>query len=277
MAGDCVATAVSVSGQLTHSSPSHPTSNASGWQDILTGSTEFCTLAGESVSDLLAEVEAMESLSGLATPTSIMNCGGEFTEGSKMRVSVLWRDLAPEPGKGDALSSSGDLRVPMVTDEPLGNAREMLLICKKDVVCILPQALKQRETENRVRKHRNQLGSSPGKCKHGLGRIEQGGANTGWGGGQGIAQGNTSIHPGTPAGAMLESQLRYGGDRFIGPRDRGFQNRDVGFGRGRFQWNRQTYGNGGGSFRPSPKGQRVCKYYESGYCKKGASCGYLHP
>ncbi|BBH07998.1 DNA-binding protein [Prunus dulcis] len=83
MAGDCVTTAVSVSGQLTHSSPSHPTSNASGWQDILTGSTEFCTLAGESVSDLLAEVEAMESLSGLATPTSIMNCGGEFTEGSK--------------------------------------------------------------------------------------------------------------------------------------------------------------------------------------------------
>ena len=51
--------------------------------DQFTEPTEFCTLPDESVSDLLAEVEAMETLSSLATPTSIMNCQGDFTEGSK--------------------------------------------------------------------------------------------------------------------------------------------------------------------------------------------------
>ncbi|ONH97021.1 hypothetical protein PRUPE_7G165000 [Prunus persica] len=314
MAGDCVATAVSVSGQLTHSSPSHPTSNASGWQDILTGSTEFCTLAGESVSDLLAEVEAMESLSGLATPTSIMNCGGEFTEGSKNEsISSVEGFSPPDPGKGDALSSSGDLRVPMVTDEPLGecqgNAVDLQKGCgvhsstsaevegdrKPSDVSVnqweagpeIQNTAPPKEnwdiasTDNHWKARSESTETSweaaQGNANMGWGGSEQGGANTGWGGGQGIAQGNTSINPGTPAGAMLESQSRYGGDRFIGPRDRGFQNRDIGFGRGRFQWNRQTYGNGGGSFRPPPKSQRVCKYYESGYCKKGASCGYLHP
>ncbi|TQD74755.1 hypothetical protein C1H46_039704 [Malus baccata] len=84
--------------------------------------TEFCTLPDESVSDLLAEVEAMETLSSLATSTSIMNCQGDFTEGSKNDSfsSVDGFSPAPDPGKGDALSSTGDLRVSMAMDEPLG-------------------------------------------------------------------------------------------------------------------------------------------------------------
>ncbi|KAL8151987.1 hypothetical protein V2J09_021795 [Rumex salicifolius] len=44
-------------------------------------------------------------------------------------------------------------------------------------------------------------------------------------------------------------------------------------------WGRQSSfssggGGGGGGFN---RGQRVCKFYESGYCKKGALCNYLHP
>ncbi|KAJ0845330.1 putative chromatin regulator PHD family [Helianthus annuus] len=36
-------------------------------------------------------------------------------------------------------------------------------------------------------------------------------------------------------------------------------------------------GGSGGNLKPPAKGQRVCRFYESGRCKKGASCNYLHP
>ncbi|KAL6224527.1 hypothetical protein ACLB2K_003382 [Fragaria x ananassa] len=427
---DFVAAPVSVNGQLTEPIPSHPTSNASSWQEILTETNEFCTLAAdESVSDLLAEVEAMESLCGLATPTSIMHCGGEFTEGSKNDscCSVEGFSPAPEPGKGDALSSTCDLQLPseaMVTDEPLGVSQASILdlqqtsgVCSStspelqgdrkpsDVavkeleanvsvdqleageiktaapskecwdmsstddpwkarlestgasieavqgntntkwegsdpggtkVLDLQQmtgVLSSKSTEAERKPSNvsvnqldanvsvNQLepgdipmtapskeswcmsatdnpwkarlesrdasceaiqgnvnagwGGDQGSTNRGWGGPDPGSANVGWRGGQGSIQGNTVINSGAPAGGMWEGQSRYGGDR----RGRGFPNRDVGFGRGRFAGDRQaSYGNrNGGSFRQPPRGQRVCKYYESGYCKKGASCSYLHP
>ncbi|GAB2260052.1 hypothetical protein Droror1_Dr00010907 [Drosera rotundifolia] len=68
-----------------------------------------------------------------------------------------------------------------------------------------------------------------------------------------------------------------------GPKDRGGHHGvDLGSGRNnntRGSWNRQgSFGREGGSSRPhTPKGQRICKFYESGYCRKGASCNYLHP
>ncbi|CAN6680430.1 unnamed protein product [Malus baccata var. baccata] len=316
--------------------------------DQFTEPTEFCTLPDESVSDLLAEVEAMETLTSLANSTSIMNCRGEFTEGSKNGSisSVDGFSPAPDPGKGDALSSTGDLRGSMAADEPLGvrqgNALDLsstgdlqvsmetekpVGICQGNALDLQNRSgvhsstspgmegdrkysdvsVNQFEAGTEIRttapsdiastdNHWNGRSESTGRsweavqpvprnANMGWGGPDQGSVNLGWGGGQGITHGNTSIHPGhqLPARGMWESQPRYGEERFFSPRDRGFQNRDLGIGRGRFGWNRQTlYGNGngngnGGSFRPPPKGQRVCKYYESGHCKKGASCGYLHP
>ncbi|XP_024180941.1 zinc finger CCCH domain-containing protein 44 isoform X2 [Rosa chinensis] len=449
MPSDYVAAPVSVSGQLTEPIPSHPTSIASSWQEILTETNEFCTLAAdESVSDLLAEVEAMESLCGLATPTSTMNCGGEFTEGSK-NDSISSEEgfsPAPEPGKGDALSSTCDLQLSeaMVTDEPLGARQASILDLQQrsgvhsstspelhgdrkpsDVsvneleanasvdrleanvsvdqleanVSVdqmeageIPTTAPSKEcwdmssTDNpwkaRLESRKTSLeavqgninanwgGSDPGgtnvldlqqnsgvhsststevrrkpsnvsvnqleanvsvnqlepgeiqitapskeswdmstadnpwkprlesretSCEAVQGNVnagwggdrgstnmgwrgpDPGSANVGWRGGQGTIQGNT----GASAGGMWEGQSRYGGDKSSGPRGRGFPSRDnIGFGKGRFVGNRQALygnGNGGGSFRPPPRGQRVCKYHESGYCKKGASCSYLHP
>ncbi|KAH9625986.1 hypothetical protein KSS87_008665 [Heliosperma pusillum] len=54
---------------------------------------------------------------------------------------------------------------------------------------------------------------------------------------------------------------------------------DSGFGKSRpISWNRQSsFGAGGVPSRPPLRGQRVCKFHESGYCKRGASCKYLHP
>uniref|UniRef100_A0A5B7BZQ5 Putative zinc finger CCCH domain-containing protein 19-like n=1 Tax=Davidia involucrata TaxID=16924 RepID=A0A5B7BZQ5_DAVIN len=92
--------------------------------------------------------------------------------------------------------------------------------------------------------------------------------------------GNANPGWGAPAGnpGMWGSEQQRNGDRFSGQRDRGSQGGDSGFGGGR-PWNRQSsFGRGGqgGSSRSLLRGQRVCVYHESGHCKKGASCDYLH-
>ncbi|GAA0143652.1 hypothetical protein LIER_04285 [Lithospermum erythrorhizon] len=91
-----------------HNSPSHITSNVTSWH----GETiEFTTLAEESVSDLLAEVDAMESRTGLGSPTSTMRCGDEMKGFKNDCFSIDDLDLTLDPGKGDAWSSTGDIQV----------------------------------------------------------------------------------------------------------------------------------------------------------------------
>ncbi|KAI3726536.1 hypothetical protein L1987_66334 [Smallanthus sonchifolius] len=82
-------------------------------------------------------------------------------------------------------------------------------------------------------------------------------------------------------------QQTYGGERFNinSPRERSYRVEDSGYSRNSKPWVRQSSfggggsgsGNGGGYSRAPPKGQRVCRFYESGRCKKGASCNYWHP
>ncbi|KAL2348582.1 hypothetical protein Fmac_002582 [Flemingia macrophylla] len=91
--------------------------------------TWLCSIFGEandleeSVSDLLAEVEAMETRGGgggLESPTSIMKCGEELADGSITDCLSFADEFSPmlEAGKGDALSSSGDLHLPSQTTTP---------------------------------------------------------------------------------------------------------------------------------------------------------------
>ncbi|XP_031271655.1 zinc finger CCCH domain-containing protein 19-like isoform X1 [Pistacia vera] len=107
-------------------------------------------------------------------------------------------------------------------------------------------------------------------------------ANPGWvAPGQGPAPGNANPGWGAPTGnsGMWGGEQKNGGDRFSGQRDRTPQGGDPGYGGGR-HWNRQSpFGNRGGgdsSRPPFNKGQRVCKFHESGHCKKGSQCDYLH-
>ncbi|KAL8231059.1 hypothetical protein R6Q57_000837 [Mikania cordata] len=78
-------------------------------------------------------------------------------------------------------------------------------------------------------------------------------------------------------------QQAYSGERFNinSPRERSYRVEDSGYSRNGKPWVRQSSfgsgGSGGGYSRAPPKGQRICKFYESGRCKKGASCNYLHP
>ncbi|KAG4987980.1 hypothetical protein JHK84_030562 [Glycine max] len=290
-----------------HNPPSPPACNTSTWQAIIGEPNDF----DESVSDLLAEVEAMESLGGLESPTSIMKCGEDLTEGSKNDCLSFVAELSPilDAGKGDALSSTGDLNLPShptAAEEPLRQA---------DVHHHHHQRISAEDssrsskvevgTKNGVSGNQWDSGSenspivpSPGtlglaidttwrlgleNTHLGWSGIDQGNANVGWGVGQTAVQENrsSSSYTSTVTPGLGDSQTRYGSDRFSVSRDRGFQGhgRESGFSRSRIPYNRQpSYGVGnGGSYRPLPKGQRVCKFYESGYCKKGASCDYWHP
>jgi hypothetical protein len=320
MVSDHAATPTSISEQLTHSSPLEPASNASSWPEIGTEPTEFCSLVDESVSDLLAEVEAMESLNGLPSPTSIMNCGDTLTEDSKNDCISPLDGFSPvfDPGKGDALSSTGDLQVhsqSTVTEEPHGVCQADVLGPQKRSTGHSPISMEvegdARASDISVNQWEGGSGSdiqptrlstaswdiaapdttwrvgsestatsweaAQGSANFGWGGLDQRSINIGCGTGQLATQDRISMNVGASAGnpGVWGTHSRYGGDRSSSPRDRGFQGRDW----GRGMWNRQSYvgGNGGGSFRPPPKGQRVCKFYESGYCRKGSSCGYLHP
>ncbi|XP_052287555.1 zinc finger CCCH domain-containing protein 44 isoform X4 [Citrus sinensis] len=131
MASDHAATPTSGSCQPTHSSPSHPSSNAASWQAMVVPEPdEFTTLGDESVSDLLAEVEAMESLNRFASPTSDMRCGMEFSPENDCFSPIGGLSPTPDAGKSDALSSSSDLQVhshSTVTDEPIGVSQAEVL------------------------------------------------------------------------------------------------------------------------------------------------------
>ncbi|KAJ4876894.1 zinc finger CCCH domain-containing protein 44-like [Raphanus sativus] len=85
------------------------------WQPIVTGPDE----CGESVSDLLAEVEAMESQKCLPSPTSTYRGpGGE---------SAINDSFSPDEGhspaldvsKGDSMSSTNDLQMHLRTNNPV--------------------------------------------------------------------------------------------------------------------------------------------------------------
>ncbi|XP_074264396.1 uncharacterized protein LOC141586899 [Silene latifolia] len=90
------------------------------------------------------------------------------------------------------------------------------------------------------------------------------------------------VGPGTRASQTSPRYTSRNGGRHAVPKDSKSHHHhgvDSGFGKSRpISYNRQSsFGVGGVPSRPPLRGQRVCKFHESGYCKRGASCKYLHP
>lgn len=289
-----------------HQPPSHPACNATTWQAIIGEPDDF----DESVSDLLAEVEAMESLGGLESPTSIMKRSEELTDGSK-NLCLSFAELSPmlDAGKSDALSSTCDLQLlsqSTAAEEPLQQAdvnhhhqriseelssRNSKVDVGSKNICVSTNQWESGSENSSIFPATATLGMTVDTTwRLGLesthlewGGMDQRNANTSWGVGNTAVNENRSSNSCTSVvtPSFGDSQTRYGSDRFSVPRDRGFpgHGREPGLVRGRAAWNRQPlFGVGNGiSYRPLPKGQRVCKFYESGYCRKGASCEYFHP
>ncbi|CAN4116763.1 unnamed protein product [Withania somnifera] len=119
---DHVATPTPIADQLNHTSTSLEMSSFSTWQATVNEPIEFSTLAEESVSDLLAEVDAMEcqTQSGMGSPTSAMRFNEQMIPGYKNFILALFEDLSPthDPAKSDGLSSNGDIKMPCQSPVP---------------------------------------------------------------------------------------------------------------------------------------------------------------
>ncbi|KAL2527892.1 Zinc finger CCCH domain-containing protein 44-like [Forsythia ovata] len=119
--------------QHTHSSQSHLLSDFPNWQGIVDEPIEFDALSVESVSDLLAEVDAMESRSDLASSTSAMKFCKELMQDFDKELIEDCKDYCfssieefrqiPDPGKSNSLSSTGEIQLtcqPTVACKPVG-------------------------------------------------------------------------------------------------------------------------------------------------------------
>ncbi|KAJ4889048.1 zinc finger CCCH domain-containing protein 44-like [Raphanus sativus] len=96
------------------------TSNSTDWQPIVTGPDE----CDESVSDLLAEVEAMESQKRLSSPTSTFRGPGEMLQqhsinDSSFSPAAEGHSPAFDVSKGDSMSSTNDLHMRLRTNNVL--------------------------------------------------------------------------------------------------------------------------------------------------------------
>ncbi|KAL4354215.1 hypothetical protein GQ457_06G035960 [Hibiscus cannabinus] len=292
--------------QVIHSSSTDHANSASGWE---------YSLADESVSDLLAEVEAMESLNGLPSPTSILRSDGELAQGSDHDCfsPVGGLSPAPDPGKSESLSSGNNPQLPSqlaVTNEQFRVSQSEVLDAHRTSGGHSSSSPVTDEVTRPANVSVNlyDTGSdmqppAPPVTTWGTATVEsawrpgsettgavQGNVNFNWGG---LGEGTRSVGRVTAQGGAFQengsiSSSTYAGhppnwgsqQRYVGSRDRDFEGRDSSFGRGRYSWNRQPWNggpNGGGSSRPPPRGQRICKFYENGYCKKGASCSFWHP
>ncbi|XP_042026812.1 zinc finger CCCH domain-containing protein 19-like isoform X1 [Salvia splendens] len=313
---------------LSHAPPSHTPSNGPNWLAIMNEPIEFVALGEDSVSDLLAEVDAMESRGALPSPTSAIKFAWELLEDCKDDCfsSIEGFSPTPEPRKSDAFSSTSDVHLTSQSSAP----------CKPNGTSpvdafdffrrssVNSSASSEGETSAAVHSgdpgsefhhspapNQEMVGAGAGAAMApGLGSdatdpswgqmpgninlvtvqgnvnlvlrgpAAQGMANLPWGTNQGPHWANpNSIRSPRNGSQPWDGQRTFGGERFNCPREwGGYQGSDPGFGggRGRPPWGRQQYSSGGYS-RPLPKGQRVCKFYESGRCKKGAFCDYLHP
>ncbi|PIN16615.1 hypothetical protein CDL12_10733 [Handroanthus impetiginosus] len=300
------------SNQLAQVSPSHPAPNISNWLAMLNEPIELDALGEESVSDLLAEVDAMESQGGLHSPTSAMKFAKELIQDCKDDCFSSIDEF--DPGKSDALSSTGEIQLSCHSSAPCKPAGPSPVDGLDSFSRSGVHSCGSSAGETNAPVYQSEAGSefhppppnntsqdmvgattAPGTGSEALdpswgtvqGNINlvtvqgnvnlvlggpgQGMANLGWGTNPGTSWGNPNLNH-SPINASLpwDGQRKYGGDRFPSPREWGYQGGDPGFGRGRPPWGRPYS-------RSIPKGQRVCKFYESGRCKKGAFCDYLHP
>lgn len=307
----------SESNHFTHVSPPHPAPNMTSWLAMINEPIEFDALGEESVSDLLAEVDAMESQGTMPSPTSAMKFAKELIQDCKDDCFSSIEDFSP--GKNDALSSTGEIQFSHQSSIPFKPVGPSLIdaldsFSKSGVHSSgssagetnMPPVYTGEASSEFHRPAPNMthdmvgpgIGSETpdpswgnvqgninlvtvqGNVNLVLGGHAQGMTDLGWGTNQGTTWGNPSINHSPRNGSLpWDGQRKYSGERerFSNGREWGYPGVDPGFGRGRLLWGRPPYGGGGSGGRPLPKGQRVCKFYESGRCKKGAFCDYLHP
>ncbi|KAL3629063.1 hypothetical protein CASFOL_027124 [Castilleja foliolosa] len=297
------------------------TSNVPNWLMTINGMIELDAFDEESVSDLLAEVDAMESQGTLPSPTSAMKFARELMEDCQ---DDCFSSIEEFSRKSDAFSSTGEVQLNSESSAPCKQTRTPSMSTFDFLTRSSLHSSASSEGETNAPVYSKDAGSEfhpvaanimqdimvganvgagmgSDNVDPGWGSMQgninlvtvqgnvnlvlggpagQGMANLGWGTNQGTGWVNPNQNPSPRNGSLpWDSQRKYVSERFSSPREwGGYQVGDSGFSRGpRPPWGRQPPYGGGGYSRTIPKGQRVCKFYESGHCKKGAFCDYRHP
>ncbi|CAA0839215.1 Zinc finger CCCH domain-containing protein 44 [Striga hermonthica] len=240
------------------SPPTNPPPSMPGWLASANEPIEFDALGEESVSDLLAEVDAMESQGAPHSPSAAIKFAREFLEDcrddcfSSIEEFGSKNDALTRPDPVSAASSEGETNA-----APPGAGVAGPSSAPPPDICVDPGW-------GAVQGHIN-LVTVQGNVNLVLG------GPAGWGTGLGSGWVSPGLGHGPVGAGSLpwDGQRKYQGgwERFGSPREWA----------GGYQGGRAPWGRGMGGYpRSLPKGQRVCKFYESGHCKKGAFCDYLH-
>ncbi|KAL4582683.1 hypothetical protein LXL04_007241 [Taraxacum kok-saghyz] len=221
---------------------------------------EFSTLAEESVSDLLAEVDAMESQNGFPSPTSTRNNFGDDL------FNGYFEEFSPTPKTGPDIHFPFHSTTTTTTTTAAATTATTEQITSKNTI----------DVNNSTKIEANEIQRpSPSPPPPPLPPP--------------VLQPPPLPSPPPPQpqprpvqemAPRVNPYLNMG----WGPQQRMFRPGEIIYNGKPPPWGRQAAfgggsggGNGGGYQRTPPKGKRVCKFYESGRCNKGASCNYWHP
>ncbi|CDY66534.1 BnaA09g54650D [Brassica napus] len=269
----------------THTSNNTHVAHSSGWPAIVADPDE----CDESVSDLLAEVEAMEQNGLPSSPTSTFHYDDDdLTKGPEKDFfnPVARMSLTPEtcrmntsqPSILDNVSTGKSSMGTESKDNTLFNAGPELLLFAPPAPSSVSQDLTLTTTALRLGSETTVKAGSVERLPKSLSGV--------------------SLEPSPSPRGNTERSPRGNTER--SPRGNGsHQRRSGGHSRDRQWWNnghntsvnnnshnnrqwpnssRHGYDHGSGSYTAHPpKGLKICKFYESGNCKKGASCSFWHP
>ncbi|KAL0344311.1 UNVERIFIED_CONTAM: Zinc finger CCCH domain-containing protein 44 [Sesamum angustifolium] len=243
------ATSISDSHNLTHASPTHPASNIPNWLAILNEPIEFDALGEESVSDLLAEVDAMESRGALPSPTSAMKFARELMEDCKDDCFSTIEDFSAthDLRRSDALSSTGEMQLTSQSSVPCKPVEPLPIDAFDSFRRSSVHSSASSEGETNAPVYSGDVGS---EFHPAAPNTRNGWDNNGshhwlryygpwlgkcacWASNPGTAWVNPNINCSSMNGSLpWDGQRKYGGERFTSPRERGYQGSDSGFGRG---------------------------------------------
>ncbi|CAH2064417.1 unnamed protein product [Thlaspi arvense] len=272
----------------TQTSHNTQVSHSSGWPAIVADPDE----CDESVSDLLAEVEAMEQNGLPSSPTSTFHCDDDddLTKGPEKDFfnPVARMSLTPE-------TCRMDLSQPSILDN-VSAGRSLMGTEAKDntpfshcetagpeLLLFAPAAPASTSHDLTLTTTALRLGSETTAEAGSVERLPKFVSGVGLEPSPRSSSSHDSVRGNaerSPRGS--ESQQRRSGGQ---SRERQWWNNGHSSSFNNSHNNRQWpcssshgYDHGSGSHTAHPpKGLKICKFYESGYCKKGASCSFWHP
>ncbi|CAE6075839.1 unnamed protein product [Arabidopsis arenosa] len=276
----------------TQTSDNTQVAQASGWPAIVADPDE----CDESVSDLLAEVEAMEQNGLPSSPTSTFHCDDDddLTKGPEedffnpmARMSLTPETCRLDVSQASILDNVSAGKSSMGTEAKdntpfshCGTAGPELLLFAPPAPAPAPTSISHdltlTTTALRLGSETTVEAGSVERLPKSVLRVSSEPSPRSLSShDSGSARGNTER---SPRGSQ---QKRSSGNS----RDRQWlnngHNSSFNNSHNNRQWpysNSHGYDHGSGSYAAHPpKGLKICKFYESGYCKRGASCSFWHP